>query len=369
MLYLAAGVAIGPAGLSWLAVDPVADAAWLERFAEVAVLVSLFVTGLKIDVRATRRQWRSALVLASVTMVLTIAALAWAGHAVLGLAWAPALLLGAILAPTDPVLAAEIQVRSPEDRDALRLALSGEAGLNDGTAFPFVMLGLGLMGLHDLGPGLGRWLALDVAWAVGAGVGIGWAVGHAVGWAVGRVHGEAGREPVSEFVAVGAIAASFGAAQAVGGYGFLAVFVTGLGLRRAFTRTAPEGSDGVEPVLQFNGQLERIVEFVLVIVAGAALATVNWSWPLVAFVVLALVAVRPLAVALTLPALPPRQKRLVSWFGIRGVGSLYYLAYALHHGAAGDIAPAVLAVVAASVVVHGLSATPLMARYDRRRRA
>ena len=378
MFYLAAGMAIGPWGLGWLRVDAVADAAWLETVAEVAVLVSLFVTGLKIDPRVSRAKWRVAMRLASLTMLFTIIGFTLLAHALLGLPWGLALVLAATLAPTDPVLAADIQVKTPEDRDALRVALSGEAGLNDGSAFPFVMLGLGWMGLHGLGPLGLRWVLVDVAWAVTAGLVVGWAVGQTVGWAAARFQGWRPQvEPLSEFIAVGAIAASYGAAQAIGAYGFLAVFVTGLCVRRALERGLARpalATTSVGNVLQFNGQLERIVEFVLVILVGVALAQVRWSWLLLVFAVLALVLVRPLMVWLTVrdTSVSPRQRQLMGWFGIRGVGSVYYLSYAIHHGmtngAATQLASAVLTMVAASVVVHGISVTPLMDRYDRRQR-
>jgi NhaP-type Na+/H+ or K+/H+ antiporter len=378
MLYLGVGIAAGPLGLGWLNVDAVADAAWLETLAEVAVLVSLFITGMKIDTRVSGAQWSVALRLASATMVLTIVGFTLLGHFLLGMPWGLSLVLGAVLAPTDPVLAADIQVKTPEDRDALRVALSGEAGLNDGTAFPFVMLGLGWMGLHDIGAMGGRWLAVDLVWAVTVGVGVGWAVGQLVGRAAARFQGwRPGVEPLSEFIAVGAVAASFGATQALSGYGFLAVFVTGLSMRRALERaTAQPGlaAESVGNVLQFNGQLERIVEFVLVIVVGAALAHVQFSWTLLAFVGAALFVVRPVMVALTVRAasVSRRQRRLMGWFGIRGIGSLYYLAYAVHHGMASDaatqLASAVLSLVAASVMLHGVSVTPLMDQYDRLQR-
>ena len=378
MFYLAAGMAIGPWGLGWLRVDAVADAAWLETVAEVAVLVSLFVTGLKIDPRVSRAKWRVAMRLASLTMLFTIIGFTLLAHALLGLPWGLALVLAATLAPTDPVLAADIQVKTPEDRDALRVALSGEAGLNDGSAFPFVMLGLGWMGLHGLGPLGLRWVLVDVAWAVTAGLVVGWAVGQTVGWAAARFQGWRPQvEPLSEFIAVGAIAASYGAAQASGAYGFLAVFVTGLCVRRALEHGLARpalATTSVGNVLQFNGQLERIVEFVLVILVGVALAQVRWSWLLLVFAVLALVLVRPLMVWLTVrdTSVSPRQRQLMGWFGIRGVGSVYYLSYAIHHGmtygAATQLASAVLTMLAASVVVHGISVTPLMDRYDRRQR-
>src|SRR5882762_8553453 len=95
---------------------------------------------------------------------------------------------------SDPVLASDVQVETPDDTDRLRLGLTGEAGLNDGTAFPFVMLGLGVLGIHELGAYGLRWIAVDVLWAVGAGIGSGWLLGTLVGRLVlylRRVHKEA----------------------------------------------------------------------------------------------------------------------------------------------------------------------------------
>lgn len=377
MLYLAAGAAVGPWGLGWLHVEVVRDAAWLETATEVAVLVSLFVTGLKIDTGAVHVPWRLATRLATLTMLVSIGLLALAGHVLLGLPWAAALLLGAVLAPTDPVLAADLQVRSPEDRDGLRVALTGEAGLNDGTAFPFVMLGLGLLGQHEIGPLGLRWLLVDVVWAVAAGLGAGWAVGRAVAHAVVRTRkpGAEG-EPLSEFIVVGTIAAAYGAALCLHGYGFLAVFVAGLQVRHTWVRLpGVKDAEAVAPVLRFNGQVERILEFVLVVVVGAALASVQWNWATAGFVAVALLLLRPLAVAITLPrrGLGARQRRLTGWFGIRGIGSLYYLAHALQHGLPqalqGPLAAAALGAVAASIVLHGCSATPLMARHERQQRS
>ena len=150
--------------------------------------------------------WRPAIRLASLSMVLTIAGLAALAHWALGLQWGLAVVLGSILAPTDPVLASDIQVRDIKDRDALRFSLSGEAGLNDGTAFPFVMLGLGLMGLHDLGNYGLTWIAKDVLWAISAGLAIGWATGYGVGKAIGLLHSTRVHSlQMNEFIAINRI--------------------------------------------------------------------------------------------------------------------------------------------------------------------
>ena len=146
MLYLAVGYGLGPQGAGLIGIDPIRQAAFIERATEIAVIVSLFTAGLKLRLPISDPRWRPAVRLASVSMTLTVAAIAAAGVYGIGLSLGAAVLLGAILAPTDPVLASDVQVEHPFDYDPLRFTLTGEAGYNDGTAFPFVMLGLGLLG-------------------------------------------------------------------------------------------------------------------------------------------------------------------------------------------------------------------------------
>ena len=160
-------------------------------------------------------RWLLPLRLAILSMLVTVALVAGVGVLALGLPLGAAILLGGILAPTDPVLASDVQVANPGDRDRLRFALTGEAGLNDGTAFPLVMLGLGLLGLHDIGSFGWRWLAVDVIWAVTAGVAIGAVLGTAVGRLVlylRRTHKEA--VGLDNFLALGLVGLAYGAADA-----------------------------------------------------------------------------------------------------------------------------------------------------------
>lgn len=181
LLYLGVGIAVSPIGFGWLNLDPFAHAGWLHHAAEMGVLISLFTVGLKLRLPLTDPTLRPAVSLALVSMVLTVAMITVLGVQFLALPLGAAVLLGAVLAPTDPVLASDVQLQHAKDRDRIRLTLSVEAGLNDGTAFPFVMLGLGLLGLHELGDGGFRWLTVDVLWAVGGGLAIGGTLGYAVG--------------------------------------------------------------------------------------------------------------------------------------------------------------------------------------------
>ncbi|HEX6367269.1 MAG TPA: cation:proton antiporter [Agromyces sp.] len=401
LLYLAAGVALGPVGAGLVRLDPVRDSALLERLAEAAVLISLFGAGLKLRTALTDRRWRLPVRLATVSMVLTVALVAAVGVYGFGLPLGAAVLLGAILAPTDPVLASDVQVEHATDRDRLRFALTGEAALNDGTAFPFVMLGLGLLGLHELGELGWRWLAVDVLWAVASGLGVGWALG----WIVSRVVLWLRRERkeavgLDDLLALGLIALAYGSAVLVMGYGFLAVFAAGFALRREERRTtesmtgadappdvraaarsasgdevatAPETAPAymAEAALGFTEQLERLMEVGVVLLLGGMLSPHTLAADAWWFVPVLFLVIRPLAVLVGAPMRrgPAIQRRLTMWFGIRGIGSAYYLMYALQHGLERPLADRLVALVftaiAASVVLHGVSVTPLMRRYTR----
>lgn len=399
MLYLAAGYAIGPAGAGLLDLDLLRDARVLERVTEVAVVVCLFAAGLKLRARPANARWIPPIRLATASMVATVALVALAGVYLLGLPVGAAVLLGAILAPTDPVLAADVQVSDAFDRDRVRFALTGEAGLNDGTAFPFVMLGLGLMGLHDLGPNGLRWIAADVAWAVAGGLTVGVALGTAVGELVlflRRHHREAAG--LDEFLALGLIALAYAAALLLHAYGFLAVFAAGYAVRRVEARATgdrpPEEAQAlpiggpaeelsVHPekapaflahaMLNFAEQAGGVLEVAVVVAVGSMLSAAVLTWDAAILVAVLFLVARPAAVWVGLigSGVAGLQRRLVGWFGVRGVGSVYYLAFAVTHGFGGAdaarVANLTLAVVAASVVAHGVSVTPLMNLYARTR--
>ena len=393
MLYLGVGMAVGPWGWGLVKLDALKNVALLERLTEVAVLVSLFTAGMKLELPLKDRRWRIPVQLATVSMLVTVAAITALGVWVLDLPLGASVLLGAILAPTDPVLASEVQVTNPGDRDRLRFGLTGEGGLNDGTAFPLVLLGLGLLGLHDLGDYGWRWWTLDVLWAVAGGLGLGYLLGTCVGRAILYLrvrHREAlGSD---EFIALGLIALTYGLALASMTYGFLAVFAAGLALRRVDEPAAlqtssptsinlakPDASTVTEPaqmmraVQRFNSQLESFAEVGIVLAVGVLLATVKFRSEVLWFVPVLFLVIRPLSVGAALLGTPVTgtQRWLMGWFGIRGIGSLYYLLYAISHGIrpmlAQQLLSITLAVVVASVIAHGISVTPLMKHYEARK--
>ncbi|MFT3848270.1 MAG: cation:proton antiporter [Propionivibrio sp.] len=410
MLYLAVGYALGR--YAWWGIPAwQAHVGLLERVTEAALLISLFSVGLKLGLPLWGRRWSLPLRLALLSMAVTVLLVAAAGHLVLDLPWGVALILGGIIAPTDPVLASDVQVDDPADRDRLRFSLSGEGGLNDGAAFPVVMLGLGLLGLHDTGAFGLRWLAVDFIWALAGGL----LVGGALGTAVGRVvhylrtsHNAA--VGLDEFVMLGLIALAYGTAQALLASGFVAVFGAGLAFQRidkAVRRTSREdvapapnrstaagaafalpkkeaqvavathpelaGAYMNQTARDFSEQLERIAELLIVLLIGFMLSYARFSWVAVGFVLYLFLLVRPVSVWLGLcgTAVARDQRLLMSWFGIRGIGSLYYLMFVMSHGIPADAAARLTelthTVIAVSIVVHGISVTPLMNAYARRR--
>lgn len=383
VIYLAVGAA---AGALWGAPDTallVQQAAPLAFTTELAVLVSLFAVGLRLRVPPAPRVWRVALLLAGPGMVVTIALAMLAAHLLLGLPWAAALLLASVVAPTDPVLASDVQIESSEDRDVVRLSLTAEGGLNDGSALPGVMLALGLLGLHGLGPAGVRWWWADFVWPIGGGallgVAIGWLLGQALRWRLTRGDTIAR----DELVYVGAVALSYGLARAVQASSFVVAFAAGVMLLlplRGLLADSAAGSPArasaealKERLHGFGARIERLIEAGLVLAVGGALSGVGAGWLDVGFALLVIGAVRPASVLAVVrrTAMPPSQRRLVGWFGIRGIGSLFYLMFVLEHGLPGELAQtlvtATLTCVAVSIVLHGMSATPLMAAYKRRR--
>ncbi len=391
MFYLFTGVAISPLGFGLATIHPLHHTHLLERAAELVVIVSLFTTGLKLRAPFQNNKWKAPIRLAFGSMSLTVGLIALVGVFGLGLSPGAAVLLGAVLAPTDPVLASDVQLESATDQDQVRFNLTGEAGLNDGTAFPFVMLGVGLLGLHELGDSGWRWFAVDVLWAIGGGLAIGTVLGIAVGRTVlylRRQHKTGlGRE---EFLTLGLIGLSYGAALILHTYGFLAVLAAGLALRKieqdhsdsapARNQVAHEENDSethpetapahlTESVLHFNEKLERILEVGLVLVIGIMLAPEFFYLADLWFVPVLFFIIRPLAVVVGLAGLgiSRPQLSLLSWFGIRGIGSLYYLMHGIGYGVEPELSQRLISltlwVIGASIVLHGISVTSLMTWY------
>lgn len=401
MVLVAVGMLIGLLPLvDAVSLDPQDHRDLVTHVTEFTVLVSLMGVGLAIERTLDLRSWRSWRTwspvwrLLAVTMPLTILGVAVLGWWVAGLAPAVALLLGAVLAPTDPVLASDVQVGEPltediderEDRDEptedddIRFSLTAEAGLNDGLAFPFVHLALLLLAGGFTLLDAGTW----VTWYVVGKIALGVAVGLVIGWLLGRqaFHSRSDKLRLADhgepLLALAALLAAYGAAELVGGYGFLAVFACAMRLR-----ASERGHSYQRAMHGVVERLERLMTLLVLLVLGMAMTRglldhLDWRGVVVA---LALVlVVRPLAgyAALSVLArdadrdggLDRGERMAVAFFGVRGVGSLFYLAYATSHEHVPDepwLWSTVAFTVIASVLLHGVTATPAMARLDERR--
>jgi NhaP-type Na+/H+ or K+/H+ antiporter len=406
MIYLVVGYVLGPGGLAVISPDPAQFAGELRLVSEIAVLIALFTVGLKMGVTPFDRRWMLPLRLAFVSMAATVGLIALVGVVGLGLPLGAAVLLGGILAPTDPVLASGVELKQTIDPDRVRFGLAGEGALNDGTAFPFVMLGLALMGLHELGEFGWRWWAIDLLWATFGGAAIGAALGALIGWLVVRLrtrHQSA--VGLDEFLSLGLVGLAYGAAQLCLASGFLAVFAAGVALQRvreqprkgttsldAALATTARGNNGdsrathshhasstmSQGVQNFNEQLEKVAELAIVLIVGAMLP---YAFPPIAapphalwwFIPLLFFLLRPLAVGVGTLGEPllPGQRSMIGWFGIRGIGSVFYLMFAIQHGVSGALAEQLvtftLLCVAVSILVHGVTAQPMMKDYLRRK--
>lgn len=382
IIYLGVGLLVGPSALNLFHFNPLKESALLQALTEVAVLISLFSAGVKMPGSFSFTRWRSPMLLATVSMALTVGMVAAFGVFVLDLPLGAGVLLGALLAPTDPVLATDVQIRHPGDRDQLRFTLTCEAGMNDGSAFPFVMLGLGLLGLHDLGSSGMRWVAVEVLWATVGAVAIGVAGGMGLarlGWLLRR--GPHNHALMDDFLGLGLIGVVYGLCVMVNAWGFLAVFFAAVALRQTEQNLAKKNKppkDGEplptvsEGALVFKEHLERLSEMVLVILLGGTLFLDSWTWAAVGLSLFLFLVARPLSVLVGLwrSGTPWQIRGLTAWFGVRGVGSLYYLMYAIQRGLPEPLAlqliQLTLIVVTLSILLHGTSVKPLLGIFWRR---
>lgn len=411
-IYLGIGVVIGPLVLGLIEINFVEWRVWFEHVTEIAVIVSLFVGGLKLRLPLRDPAWSAAYRLAGPVMIASICGVAVFSHYVLGFAWPVSFLLGALLAPTDPVLASTVSVNDAADKDRMRYGLSGEAGFNDGAAFPFVVFGLAWIEYDRLGDWVGGWALHRLVWAVPAGLLIGYLLGKGIGrvaiWLRSRHQDSAAP---NDFLALALIALSYVGAESVGAWGFLAAFAAGLGFRHVevgISRENPSDPSSISPkerqetsseelpsehivsgnvdekdlshpttaggivvseIISFGDTAERLLEVLLVILVGVCMA-IYWDWRAVPLALALFFLIRPLAVLLFLQKTPTGryQRVMMAWFGIRGIGSIYYLSYSLTHGLSENISDVVgitLSVVAISILLHGISSQPLLDLYEK----
>lgn len=398
IVLLVVGGLMGLLPLNGADVSPMGNRAFVEHLTEFTVIIALMGVGLALDrpldLRrlASWRRWGAAWRLLGIAMPLSIAGVAFAGWWVLGLAPAAALLLGGVLAPTDPVLASDVQVGGPtaldegtsdeiDESDEVRFALTSEAGLNDGLAFPFVYAAIFLASLGSLGHWGWHWLGWELVGKVVLGIGIGVALGWVLAKAAFRAPAPSLRlaETGEPLLALAAVLLSYGVAELVGGYGFLAVFACAMTLR-----SAERGHQYHAHMHQTIERLERLLTLVVLLLLGVSMTNgllLDLSWKPVVLALLLVFVIRPAAGMLALGfrrrscrigdhVFTSSERLAISFFGVRGVGSLYYLAYAtgvVHFPEQNLLWTTVAVTIALSVLVHGIAATPVMRRLEEAR--
>lgn len=348
-------------------VDPIENPVFTQRLTEMVVIISIMGTGLKIDEKFSFKTWLVPLRLVTITMLLSIAAVAWISWYFFGLDPAAAILLGSVLAPTDPVLASDVQVGPPMDneKDNTRFTLTAEAGMNDGMAFPFTWLAIALaVTTGTLEERLISWVWMDLLYRIAAGVLVGYAMGKLLAYLVIDLPEKKNFVVISDgFVGIAATLLVYGITELLHGYGFIAVFVTAITLRNS------EMHHKVHKKLHsFTDQVEKIlVAIVLILLGGAVVSgilkplTLNWAL----FGLLFIFIIRPATAFISMIGVPyhKHEKMAVSFFGIRGIGSLFYLAFALTETKFSnpeELWAIVSFVILASIVIHGITATTVI---------
>lgn len=369
LIYLFVGILLGPYGFKLIEIRP--DTNFLVRLTEFVVIVSVFGCGLKMNRPLKFWAWNTTARLIGFLMPISIIAIAVASHFLLGFSWAGAILLGAILAPTDPVLASDVQLSEVEDKDEMRFGLTSEGGLNDALAFPFVYLGLYWLKDSNLDNWFKQWVAIDLLWAITSAIIMGYLVAKAIVWIEKRIQTVRPIDDVVEdFVAISTILLTYSLTEVINGYGFLAVFVAGYFVQASYFTD----QDKRHAQLEFTEQIEKLLEVGTILILGSLLLMapmIKYSGQAILIAALVIFVIRPLGVWLSMlgSRVPVQTNLIFGWFGIRGIGSLYYLSYALTKGLKGELGEQIAWItymtVVISVILHGITATPVMNWYER----
>ncbi|WP_207425227.1 sodium:proton antiporter [Pedobacter sp. SYSU D00535] len=343
--------------------DPIREEDYAVHLSELVVIISLMGTGLKIDEAFSLKGWAIPFKLVTLTMILSIAGVALLSYYILGFDLPSAILLGAVLAPTDPVLASDVQVGPPleKQKNNVRFALTAEAGMNDGMAFPFTWLAIALALSGGTTSGvIGDWVMKDIFYRILVGVALGYFIGRLIAWLIFYLpRKNSAVEMRDGFVAVSVTLASYGITELFQGYGFIAVFITAITIRNYELDHQYHTK-----MHSFTDQIERIALAIVLILFGGSLATGilgDLSWYTVAFALGFIFILRPFTAYISLigSGFSAKEKSAISFFGIRGMGSFFYLAFALKKANfqyADELWAAVSFVVLISIIIHGCTA-------------
>jgi NhaP-type Na+/H+ or K+/H+ antiporter len=363
---LAAGAIVGPLGLRLVQPQLMEDGGPMESAGEIALLMCLFCVGLKLRVPLQWSLWRVPLRLATLTLLATAALAAAAGHLIFDLSLGQSLLLGAILAPTDPVLAADVPATADNEPDGPAFILMAESGINNGLAAALTLVVLASMGLTDSDSAAFGSISLGAACACGGGLIAGCVIGAATARGITLLDPERQVEFLEEAMVFAAALLAYGAAVAIRTNGFLAVFAAGVALCHGGRLRRPLRNRPLMPrVLRIAGRIERLAWLGILVLLGTLLASVELKPRMLVFAAVVLLFVRPLAVRLGLGgiAMPELQWRPVAAFTARGIATVYCLAAALNHGLsaplARQLAGITLVVVVGSIISSGIWGLPL----------
>lgn len=350
-----------PLELPWP--NPIWEEGVAVRLTELVIIVALMGSGLKIDHAFSFRKWRNPFRLISITMLISIGCMAFIAWWLLGFDPASAILLGAVLAPTDPVLAADVQVGPPMEgkNDEVRFSLTAEAGMNDGMAFPFTWLAIAAAMYYNTSEDwISTWIWKDLLYRTLAGLGAGYLLGKGIAYLFFRLpKNGSDSTPKEGFVAISSTLFVYGITELIHGYGFLAVFVAAVVIRNYEMQ-----HEYHKTLHSFTDQTEKILMIILLLLFGGSLSigildSLSWkmAWIGIGFVLL----LRPLAGFLGLvgTGLELKKKSAISFFGIKGIGSFFYLSFALKHADFNyteELWAFVSFIVLFSIIVHGLTA-------------
>lgn len=350
--------------------DPVEYTGVSVRLTEMMVIISLMGTGLKIDEPFSFRNWRIPIRLVSITMLLSIAAVCAIGLYFLNLELPSALLLAAVLAPTDPVLADDVQVGPPmeKERSDVRFSLTAEAGLNDGMAFPFTWLAITFALIRADEGTMWHWFGFDFLYRIAAGAVIGIVVGRVVGYLIFSLKSKDFLTARDGFIAFSLTLLVYGVTELVKGYGFVSVFVCAVALR-SYAREHKFH----ESLHSFTDQIERMLMAVVLILFGGILVHEvfsTFSWQYIGFALVVVLVVRPVTAYIAVSGSPLhwKEKSAISFFGIKGIGSLFYLAFGISHANfqnADELWALASWVILGSLLIHGLSAPFVMRHIEK----
>jgi NhaP-type Na+/H+ or K+/H+ antiporter len=349
--------------------DPIVEGDTVLRLTEMVVIISLMGSGLKIDQPFSFQSWKVPFRLVTITMMLSILAVTLVAHVMFGLGLPASLLLGAALAPTDPVLASDVQVGPPLEKthDNIRFSLTAEAGMNDGMAFPFTWLAIALSMPATFT--WNEWILHELFLKIIIGIACGYVIGQSIAHLVFRVSKNQGIGIRDGFLAICATLITYGITEMLHGYGFVAVFIAAISIRNFELH-----HNYHVKMHSFTDQIERILLAVVLILFGGSIMHFlfkNISWPIVFFSLLCIFVIRPVTAWLALfsTGFHKKEKLAISFFGIKGIGSFFYLSFALAEGAFSDeryLWSIVSCVVLFSILIHGSTATYILKKLGAR---